>query len=205
VASCASARLRVPAACGSLPAQHCLGLRMAGMLVACPRLVRVRPRRSSRARRHRCSPEQCLATEFVVTLLSSLRSRVYVALVVAEVSSVYPGTLSVYLMRKSPNPVPNRIVVAPRLSSCSCRGRTNILVCTTCRRGLDDVRLPVDDTRVPPSTSSTPCTCARSRRSHVSLLPFACVVCTRRNRPFVLCRVRDPHTLVNYLAIIVYN
>jgi hypothetical protein len=49
---------------------------------------------------------------------SSLRSRVYVTLVIAEVSFVYPGILSVYLMCKSPNPVPNRVVVAPRLLSC---------------------------------------------------------------------------------------
>jgi hypothetical protein len=79
--------------------------------------------------------------EFVVALLSSLHSRVYFALVVAEVSFVYLGLLSVYFMRKSPNPVPNRVVVALRLLSCSCRGRTHIHVCTTCHRGLDDVRL----------------------------------------------------------------
>jgi hypothetical protein len=35
---------------------------------------------------------------FVVALLSSLRRRVYVALVVAEVSFVYPGLLPVYLV-----------------------------------------------------------------------------------------------------------
>jgi hypothetical protein len=87
--------------------------------------------------------------EFVVALLSSLHSRVYVALVVAEVSFIYPGLLSVYLMRKSPNLVPDRVIVAPRLLLCSCRGRTHIRVCTACRRGLNDVRLPVDDARVP--------------------------------------------------------
>jgi hypothetical protein len=89
--------------------------------------------------------------EFVVTLLSSLRSRVYVTLVIAEVSFIYPGILSVYLMCKSSNPVPNRIVVAPRLLSCSFRGRTHICVCTTCRPGLDDIRLPIDDVRLPPA------------------------------------------------------
>jgi hypothetical protein len=108
------------------------------------------PRCSSRARHHCCSLEQRLAASFAVALLSSPRSRVYVALVVAEVSFVYPGLLSVYFMRKSPNPVPNRIVAATRLLSCSCRGRTHIRVCIVCRRGLDDVRLPVDDTRLPP-------------------------------------------------------
>jgi hypothetical protein len=89
---------------------------------------------------------------FVVALLSSLRSRVDVALVVAEVSFVHPSLRSVYLMRKSPNPVLTHVVVAPRLSSCSCRGRTHIRVCTACRQGLDDVRLPIDDIRLPPST-----------------------------------------------------
>jgi hypothetical protein len=108
-------------------------------------------------------------------------------------------------LRKSPNPVPNHIVVSPRLSSCSCRGRTHIRVCTACRRGLDDVCLLVDNACLPPSTSSTPCMCARSRRSHVSLLPFACAVCVRRHRPFALCSARDPHTLVNHFAIIVHN
>jgi hypothetical protein len=54
------------------------------------------------------------------------------------------------LMCKSPNPVPNRVVVAPLLSSCSRRGRTHIRVCTACRQGLDDVHLPVGDTRLPP-------------------------------------------------------
>jgi hypothetical protein len=83
-------------------------------------------------------------------VLSSLRNRVYVALVVTEVSFVYPGLLSVYFMRKLTNPVPNRTVVAPRLSSCSCRDLTHVRVCIACRRGLDDVRLPVDDTRLPP-------------------------------------------------------
>ena len=144
--------LRVPAARGrrgSPPMQHRLGLRVAGVLAACPRLARARPRRSPRARRHRRSPEQRLTVRFVVALLSSLRSRVDVALVVAEVSFVYLGILSVYIMRKSPKSVPNRVVVAPRLSSCSCRGRTHIRVCTACRRGLDDVRLPVDDARLP--------------------------------------------------------
>jgi hypothetical protein len=89
-----------------------------------------------------------------VPLLSSLQSRVYVALVVAEVSFIYPGLLSVYFMRKSPNPVPNRVIVAPRLLSCSCRGRTHIRMCTTCRRGLDDVRLPLDDVHLPPRVNS---------------------------------------------------
>jgi hypothetical protein len=108
-------------------------------------------------------------------------------------------------LRKSSNPVPNRIVVAPRLSSCSCRGRTHIRVCTACRRGLDDVHLPVDR---PPSTSSTPtppCTCTRSRHSHVSLLPFTCAVSARRHRAFTLCRARDPHTLVNHFVIIIHT
>jgi hypothetical protein len=59
-------------------------------------------------------------------------------------------------LRKTPNPVPNRIVVIPRLSSCSYCGRTHIRVCIACRRGLDDVRLPVDDARLPPSTLYTP-------------------------------------------------
>jgi hypothetical protein len=79
------------------------------------------------------------------------------------------------LMRKSSNLVPNHVVVAPRLSLCSCRGRTHIRVCTVCRRGLDDVRLPVDDSCLPPlATSSTPlararfsalrtCRCCRAR------------------------------------------
>jgi hypothetical protein len=109
--------------------------------------------------------------EFVVVLLLSLHSRVYVALVVAEVSFVYPGLLSVYLIRKSPNPVLDHVVVAPRLSSCSCRGRTHIRVCTACRRGLDDVRLPVDDARLPPARASVravrTCRCCRSRARSV--------------------------------------
>jgi hypothetical protein len=44
-----------------------------------------------RARRHRRLPEQRLAARFIVPLLSSLHSIVYVALVIAEVSFVYPG------------------------------------------------------------------------------------------------------------------
>jgi hypothetical protein len=147
------ARLRVPAAHdrrGLPPMQHRLGLHVAGVLTACPRLARTPPWRSPRARHHRRSPEQHLAASVVVALLSSLRSGVYVALVVVEVSFVYPDLLSVYFMRKSPNLVPNHIVVAPRLSSCSCRERTHVRVCTACRRGLDDARLPVDDTRLPP-------------------------------------------------------
>jgi hypothetical protein len=48
-----------------------------------------------------------------------------------------------------------------------------------------------------------PYTCARSRRSHVSLLPFACAVGARRHRPFALCRARDPRILVSCFAIIV--
>jgi hypothetical protein len=185
-----------------------LGVACARRGQLCPRCGCVRPPRCSpRARCHRCSPQQLLATSFVVALLSSPRSRVYVALVVAEVSFVYPGLLSVYFMRKSPNPVPNRVVVATRLLSCSCRGRTHIHVCIVCRQGLDDVRLPVDDTRLPPSTPRLPrlppCTCAHSRRSHVSLLPFACAVGARRHRPFALCRTRDPRTLVSCFTIIV--
>jgi hypothetical protein len=49
------------------------------------------------------------------------------------------------------------------------------------------------------------CACARSRHSHVSLLPFACAVCARRHRPFGLRRARDPHTLVNHFALIINN
>jgi hypothetical protein len=117
----------------------------------CPQRDCMRPPRCSpHARQHRRSPKQRLAASFIVTLLSSLCNRVYIALVVAEVSFVYLGLLSVYFMRKSPNPVPNRVVVALRLLSCSCRGRTHIRVCTACRRGLDDVRLPVDDACLPP-------------------------------------------------------
>jgi hypothetical protein len=155
----------------------------------CPRRGRVRlPRCSPRARRHRCSPEQRLTASFVVALLSSPRSRVYVALVVAEVSFVYPGLLFVYFMRKSPNPVPNRVVVAPRLLSCSWRGRTHILVCIACRRGLDDVRLPVDDTRLhssnpinlvyPPARARVrACLCCRSRaRSVRAVTVHSCFV-----------------------------
>ena len=170
-------RLRVPAARGrrgSPPTQHRLGLHVAGVLATCPRLARARPRRSPRARRHRRSPEQRLAAGFVVTLLSSLRSRVYVALVVAEVSIVYPCILSVYLMRKSSNPVPNHVVVTPRLSSCSCHGRTHIRVYIACRRGLDDVRLPIYDTRLPrlpPARARVravrTCRCCRSRARSV--------------------------------------
>jgi hypothetical protein len=89
------------------------------------------------------------------------------------------------------------------LSSCSCRRRTHIRVCTACHRGLDDVRLPIDDARLPSSTSSTPCTCACSCRSHVSLLAFACAVGVRRHRPFALCHARDPRTLVSCFAIII--
>jgi hypothetical protein len=37
----------------------------------------------------------------------------------------------------------------------------HIRVCTACRQGFDDVRLPVDDVRLPPSTSSTPSAHAR--------------------------------------------
>jgi hypothetical protein len=109
------------------------------------------PAQLARLRRRAPScPIPALAVRFIVPLLSSLHNSVYVALVIAEVSFVYPGLLSVYLMRKSSNPVPNRVVVAPRLLSCSCRGRTHIRVCIACRRGLDDARLPVDDTRLPP-------------------------------------------------------
>jgi hypothetical protein len=155
----------------------------------CPRRGCVRPPRCSpRARRHRCSPEQRLAASFVVALLSSPRSSVYVALVVAEVSFVYPGLLSVYFIHKSPNPVPNRVVVAPRLLSCSLRGRTHIRVCIACRRGLDDVRLPVDDTRLlPVYLVYTParvrvrdvrtCRCCRSRaRSVRAVTVHSCFV-----------------------------
>jgi hypothetical protein len=63
-------------------------------------------------------------------------------------------------LRKSLNPVSNRIIVAPRLSSCSCLGRTHIRVCIACRQGVDDTRLP----------PSTPCTCTPSRRSRVSVV-----------------------------------
>jgi hypothetical protein len=69
-------------------------------------------------------------------LLSSLRSRVDVALVVAEVSFIHPSLRSVYLMRKSPNPVLTHVVVAPRLSSCSCRGRTHIRVFNSVSSGF---------------------------------------------------------------------
>jgi hypothetical protein len=75
-----------------------------------------------------------------------------------------------------------------------------------CRRGFDDVCLPVDDARLPPVYLVYPCTCARSRRSHVSLLPFACAVDARRLRPFAMfrvCRTRDLRTLVNRFSIIV--
>jgi hypothetical protein len=76
-------------------------------------------------------------------------------------------------MRKSPNPVPNRVVVALRLSSWLCRGRTHIRVCTACRRGLDDVHLPVDDSRLPPGYLVYPL--------HVhALAPFARVVAAVR-------------------------
>jgi hypothetical protein len=57
------ARLHVPATRGRRglpPTQHRLGLRVAGVLAACPRLARARPRCSPRARRHRRSLEQCL-------------------------------------------------------------------------------------------------------------------------------------------------
>jgi hypothetical protein len=64
--------------------------RVAGVPAACPRLARARPLRNPRARRHRRLPEQRLAAGFVVALLLSLRSRVYVALVVAEVSFRLP-------------------------------------------------------------------------------------------------------------------
>jgi hypothetical protein len=118
----------------------------------CPQRGCVRPPWCiTRARHHRCSPEQRLAASFVVALLSSPCSRVYVALVVAEVSFIYPGLLSVYFMCKSPNLVPNRVIVAPRLLSRSCHGRTHIRMCTTCCRGLDDVRLPLDDVCLPPA------------------------------------------------------
>jgi hypothetical protein len=148
-------RLCVPAACGrhgSPPMQHRLGLRVAGVLTDCPRLARAPPWRSPRARRLRRSPEQRLARSFVVAAQQDLCRRGELRL---------PGLLSIYFMRKSPNPVPNRTVVAPRLSSCSCRKRTHVHVCTACRRGLDDVRLPVDDTRLPtvyppPFPPSTP-------------------------------------------------
>ena len=109
------------------------------------------PAQLARLRRRAPScPIPALAVRFIVPLLSSLHNSVYVALVIAEVSFAYPSLLSVYLMRKSSNPVPNRVVVAPRLLSCSCRGRTHIRVCIACRWGLDDARLPVDDTRLPP-------------------------------------------------------
>jgi hypothetical protein len=74
-----------------------------------------------------------------------------------------------------------------------------VRVPTTSVYALDDVRLPLDDPRLPP------CACARSRRSHVSTLPFACAVCARRHRPFALRHARDPHTLVNRFALIVHN
>jgi hypothetical protein len=70
------ARLRVPVARGrrgSSPMHHRLGLRVAGVLTACPRLARAPPWRSPRARRHRRSPEQRLATSFVVAAQQGLR------------------------------------------------------------------------------------------------------------------------------------
>jgi hypothetical protein len=84
------------------------------------------------------------------------------------------------LVRVTPHP---RLCVMPgarrtqsqTLSSCSCRGRTHIRECIACRWGLDDVRLPVDDTRLPPSTSPAracirvvrTCRCCRSRARSV--------------------------------------
>ena len=59
--------------------------------------------------------------------------------------------------------------------------------------------------RLPSIPVYPPCACARSHRSHVSLLPFACAVCPRRHRPFALRRARDLHTLVNLVALIVHN
>jgi hypothetical protein len=49
-----------------------------------------------------------------------------------------------------PSPKPRRR--SPCLSSCSSCGRTHIHVCILCRRGLDNIRLPVDNARLPPST-----------------------------------------------------
>jgi hypothetical protein len=66
------------------------------------------------------------------------------------------------------------------------------------RRG--ELRLPRFTPRLP---RLPPCTCARSRRSHVSLLPFACAVGACCHHPFALCRARNPHTLVSCFAIIV--
>jgi hypothetical protein len=133
--------------------------------------------------------------------LSSGAANVASSLRVPSVAPAQPTRRDgLLLVRKSPNLVPNRVVVAPLLSSCLCRGRAHIRVCTTCRRGLDGVRLPVDDARLP---RLPPCACARSRRSHVSLLPFACAVCAPRHRPFAPCSTRDPHTLVNHFTIIV--
>jgi hypothetical protein len=101
-----------------------------------------------------------------VPLLSSLHSSVYVALVVAKVSFVYPGLLSVYLMRKSSNPVPNHVVIAPRWLLCPCHRRTHIRVCTVCHRGLDDVCLPVDDSHLSPDYLAYPPALIKFKLSH---------------------------------------
>jgi hypothetical protein len=69
---------------------------------------------------------------------------------------------------------------------------------TTRRWGSDDVRLPVDDPRLPP---------ARARLCVVHTCPLLSFACAVRvcHRPFAMshvCRARDPRTLINHFAII---
>ncbi|XP_023156955.1 pentatricopeptide repeat-containing protein At2g17670 [Zea mays] len=83
---------------------------MASVLAVCPRLARV-PFGAAHAlavtavRQNSVSPR----------VSSSLHSRVYVALVAAEMSFVYPGVLSVYFVRRSSNPVSKPVSVLVQL------------------------------------------------------------------------------------------
>jgi hypothetical protein len=105
----------------------------------------------------------------------------------AQLLRSQPGAVSFYSCASRQTRSQNRIVVAPRLSSCSCHGRTHIRVCAACRRDLDNVRLPIDDARLPPST--LPLHRARVRAIRTCpLLSFACTIHVR-HRPFALFRV----------------
>jgi hypothetical protein len=95
---------------GSPSMQHRLGLRMAGVLPACPRLARV-PFGAA----HALAVAAVRQSSVSPRVSSSLRSRVYVALIAAEMSFVYPGLLSVYFVRRSSNPVPKPVIVLVQL------------------------------------------------------------------------------------------
>jgi hypothetical protein len=118
-----------PSSSSSTPSLR-LGLHMASVLAVCPRLARV-PFGAAHAlavtavRQNSVSPR----------VSSSLHSRVYVALVAAEMSFVYPGVLSVYFVRRSSNPVSKPVSVLVQL-------RVNGVLSEFRRRSSTPKRLP---------------------------------------------------------------